>query len=201
MATHSSVLAWRIPGTGEPGGLPSMGSHRVDTTEATQQQQQQLCIQLNHSVAYLKLTQYYKSIYFKNKLKTINLKRYFLSRIIHFTIVYKLFNFTTPFLTFQSFIGKTSSFGLCFSLSLFYKPPSLNSSHSPVLCGLVLVSEEDECRQWFSSKSTPPPSQCPNAALTILTGGRILPLNREIIVRGTNCPRKFKVNSFSCLCL
>ena len=29
MATHSSVLACRIPGTGEPGGLPSMGSHRV----------------------------------------------------------------------------------------------------------------------------------------------------------------------------
>ena len=33
MATHSSVLAWRIPGTGEPGGLPSVGSH--DMTEAT----------------------------------------------------------------------------------------------------------------------------------------------------------------------
>ena len=29
VATYSSVLAWRIPGTGEPGGLPSMGSHRV----------------------------------------------------------------------------------------------------------------------------------------------------------------------------
>ena len=29
MATHSSVLAWRIPGTGEPGGLPFMGLHRV----------------------------------------------------------------------------------------------------------------------------------------------------------------------------
>ena len=29
MASHSSVLAWRIPGTGEPGGLPSMESHRV----------------------------------------------------------------------------------------------------------------------------------------------------------------------------
>ena len=28
-ATHSSVLAWRIPETGEPGGLPSQGSHRV----------------------------------------------------------------------------------------------------------------------------------------------------------------------------
>ena len=29
MATHSSILAWRIPGTGDPGGLPSLGSHRV----------------------------------------------------------------------------------------------------------------------------------------------------------------------------
>ena len=29
MATHSSVLAWRIPGMGKPGGLPSMGSHRI----------------------------------------------------------------------------------------------------------------------------------------------------------------------------
>ena len=29
IATHSSVLAWRSPGTGEPGGLPSMGSHKV----------------------------------------------------------------------------------------------------------------------------------------------------------------------------
>ena len=29
MATHSTILAWRIPGTGEPVGLPSMGSHRV----------------------------------------------------------------------------------------------------------------------------------------------------------------------------
>ena len=29
MATHSGVLAWRIPGTGKPGGLPSMASHRV----------------------------------------------------------------------------------------------------------------------------------------------------------------------------
>ena len=29
MATHSSVLAWRIPGMGEPGGLPSLGSHKV----------------------------------------------------------------------------------------------------------------------------------------------------------------------------
>ena len=30
MATHSSVLAWRIPGMEEPGGLPSMGSHKVE---------------------------------------------------------------------------------------------------------------------------------------------------------------------------
>ena len=35
MATHSSVLAWRIPGTGEPGGLPLGGRTESDTTEAT----------------------------------------------------------------------------------------------------------------------------------------------------------------------
>ena len=35
MATHSSVLAWRIPGTGEPSGLSSTGSHRLGATEAT----------------------------------------------------------------------------------------------------------------------------------------------------------------------
>ena len=35
MATHSSVLAWRIPGTGEPGRLPSMGRTESDTTGAT----------------------------------------------------------------------------------------------------------------------------------------------------------------------
>ena len=37
MATHSSVLAWRIPGTGEPGGLPSMGSRRVATQHKVDQ--------------------------------------------------------------------------------------------------------------------------------------------------------------------
>ena len=41
MAIHSSTLAWRIPWTEEPGGLPSMGLHRDDMTEATQQQKQQ----------------------------------------------------------------------------------------------------------------------------------------------------------------
>ena len=35
MAPHSSTLAWKIPRTEEPGGLPTMGSHRVNTTEAT----------------------------------------------------------------------------------------------------------------------------------------------------------------------
>ena len=35
MATHSSVLAWRIPGMGEPGGLPSMGHTESDMTEVT----------------------------------------------------------------------------------------------------------------------------------------------------------------------
>ena len=41
MANHSSILAWRIQGTGEPGGLPLRGRTESDRTEATQQQQQQ----------------------------------------------------------------------------------------------------------------------------------------------------------------
>ena len=41
MATHSSILAWRILGMEEPGGLLSRGSTESDTTEVTQQQQQQ----------------------------------------------------------------------------------------------------------------------------------------------------------------
>ena len=40
MATHSSILAWRIPWTEEPGGLQSMGSKTVRDKQATKQQQQ-----------------------------------------------------------------------------------------------------------------------------------------------------------------
>ena len=36
MATHSRILAWRIPRTGEPGGLQSVGRKELDTTEATE---------------------------------------------------------------------------------------------------------------------------------------------------------------------
>ena len=43
MATHSSVLAWRIPGTGEPGGLPSLGSQ---SRTRLKQQQRQLLLQM-----------------------------------------------------------------------------------------------------------------------------------------------------------
>ena len=53
MATHSSLLAWRIPGTGEPGRLPSMGHTELDTTEATQQQQ------LQHTVLSIIVTMFY----------------------------------------------------------------------------------------------------------------------------------------------
>ena len=49
MATHSSVLAWRIPGTGHPGGMPSMGSHRVghDQSDSAQKQQKSLALALS----------------------------------------------------------------------------------------------------------------------------------------------------------
>ena len=42
MTTHSSIPAWRIPGPGEPSGLPLWGQTELDTTEAIQQQQQLL---------------------------------------------------------------------------------------------------------------------------------------------------------------
>ena len=45
MATHSSVLAWRISEVGESGGLMSMGCTESDTTEVTEQQQQQMRLQ------------------------------------------------------------------------------------------------------------------------------------------------------------
>ena len=53
MATHSSVLVWRIPGTGEPGRLPSMGSHKVGhdwsdlAAAAVKFQQEKCCFLLN----------------------------------------------------------------------------------------------------------------------------------------------------------
>ena len=40
MATHSSILAWKIPWTEEPGGLPSMGSQRINWTQLSPVQQQ-----------------------------------------------------------------------------------------------------------------------------------------------------------------
>ena len=53
MATHSSVLAWRIPGTGEPGGLPSMGSHRVghDWSDLAAAAAVRVSIGLSHDLA------------------------------------------------------------------------------------------------------------------------------------------------------
>ena len=61
--THSSVLAWRIPGTGEPGGLPSMGSHRVGhdcsdlaTAAAVPYQKLQLLLLLSLSLPWLQLS-------------------------------------------------------------------------------------------------------------------------------------------------
>ena len=52
MATHSSVLAWRIPGTGEPDGLPSMGSHRVGRSDLEAAVAANTCILLSPSLVH-----------------------------------------------------------------------------------------------------------------------------------------------------
>ena len=67
MATHSSVLAWRIPGTGEPGGCRLWGRTELEMTEATQQQQQ---LKENHTkISYLGQTKKYKKTHNKTKTK------------------------------------------------------------------------------------------------------------------------------------
>ena len=48
METHSSVLAWRVPGTGEPGGLPSMGSHRIGLCSSSRSSSSSVSV--SHSV-------------------------------------------------------------------------------------------------------------------------------------------------------
>ena len=64
MATHSSVLAWRIPGTGEPGGLLSMGSYRVghdwsDLAAAVELSDERLCMTARMSLIAFKLGRRY----------------------------------------------------------------------------------------------------------------------------------------------
>ena len=69
MATHSSILAWRIPGTGEPDGLPSMGLHRVGHAESHSSSILPLCLS-NSDPHYLLLfhheqaREFQKNIYF-----------------------------------------------------------------------------------------------------------------------------------------
>ena len=52
MATHSSVLAWRIPGKGKPGGLPSMGSHRVGHNWSDVAANTHLCVRAKHHTCF-----------------------------------------------------------------------------------------------------------------------------------------------------
>ena len=74
MATHSSVLAWRIPGTGDPGELPLWGCKESDTTEATQHQ---------HREAKLAKTvpKYLQSSYIKHFIIVVTCKLFFVKQI------------------------------------------------------------------------------------------------------------------------
>ena len=70
MATHSSVLAWRIPGTGEPGGLPSMGLHRVGYDWSDLAAAASWCVYRSWNIILyawsLHCIQYYKLCYLNN---------------------------------------------------------------------------------------------------------------------------------------
>ena len=109
MATHSSVLAWRIPGTGEPGGLPSMGSHRVghdwsdlaaaaaaflpslSTCTGLDSNVVYICIDFLNWGLYLTLKNVKLWIWFKNIKGVLNLRLEELWELyIHFSIIYSL---------------------------------------------------------------------------------------------------------------
>ena len=78
MATHSSVLAWRIPGTGEPGELPSMGLHRVghdwsDLAAAVAVTMSYYIPLSNHHIVHLNYMQFAFATYTSIKLKKGNI--------------------------------------------------------------------------------------------------------------------------------
>ena len=58
MATHSGILAWRIPWTEEPGGLQSIGSQRLDIPEATYRTQTELYLLLTEPIAHHTAVEY-----------------------------------------------------------------------------------------------------------------------------------------------
>ena len=63
MATHSNILAWRIPGTGDPVGLPSMGSHRVGHNWTDLAAAAAAC--MDTLEGYIPLIQYIREMFFK----------------------------------------------------------------------------------------------------------------------------------------
>ena len=87
MATHSSVLAWRIPGMGDPGGLPSMGSHRVrndwsDLAAAAAVLPLSLLDILYPNDPCLKCTELFLFHYFRSCVKTTSsMKSHFIHRL------------------------------------------------------------------------------------------------------------------------
>ena len=78
MATHSSVLAWRIPGTGEPGGLPSVCHTESDTTAVTEQQQT-LPLWVHRSALYV----YISTLWENHNWKGSNVPQCSLQHLLH----------------------------------------------------------------------------------------------------------------------
>ena len=96
MATHSSVLAWRIPGTGEPGGLLSMGSHRVrhdwsDLAAAVAVEWSNklwcMCLMEYYSVCSFHISVYHMVVIFKGMLLKWKLWRLCMEKSIWFVVV------------------------------------------------------------------------------------------------------------------
>ena len=121
MATHSSVLAWRIPGTGDPGGLPPMGPHRVghDWSDLAAAAAVYFSFQLQYSLAL-----FGSSLYIFNSLLNFSL----CSSIFHLS---SLSSFIT--ITLNSLLGRLFIATL-FNCALSFGTYSFNSLFCSVIC-------------------------------------------------------------------
>ena len=126
MATHSSVLAWRIPGTGKPGGLLSMGSHRVRHDWSDLAAAAIFChvyflliFFLNHlRVVADTVILYFEILYLRTSNTLITLGEFeFYTILFIIQFIVKSSNYLTPFIFFCFYPGSTQ--GLYFVFVLF----------------------------------------------------------------------------------
>ena len=144
MATHSSVLAWRIPGTGEPGGLPSMGLHRV-----------------RHNWSDLAVAAAYSDILNRAKIKWLSLSFFFGGGGIKISIIHQLENYL---INISSHLLAQERSHIVFSFFLYFSRENLSIS-----CWLLDWLQRDSLK--ILKKKIRNPVQIKHKLLSIMCSG------------------------------